>query len=183
MKAVIALLFIFFSVSVFAQNKLNVFLGLNYSSVSSVNSTNPDGILGLNIGVGYKIYIGDLGWFVQPSVCFSQEGYLHQRLDYIDIPAVVGFEFSDDFNINAGFQYGILVGGLNDPENNFHRSNMSFLIGFEFYPAERFEVGLRFANGIKNLVKNPDNLVINDARTFSIQLYLAYNLFGSKKIK
>ncbi len=183
MKLFISTLLIFFSLSALAQNKLSVFAGLNYSSVSSVNSTNPDGILGLNIGAGYKIYLGDLGWFVKPGIYYSQEGYLHQRLDYINFPIVGGFDFSDDFNVNTGFQYGVLVGGLNDPENNFYRTNMSFLIGFEFYPTDLFEVGIRFSNGLKNLIKNPDDLVIKDARTFSIQFYFAFNILGAKKNK
>ena len=183
MRTSIFCLMFLLSLSTMAQNKLSVFAGLNYSSVSSVNSSNPDGTLGLNIGVGYKIYLGDFGWFVKPAVCYSQEGYQYQRLDYLDIPIVVGFDFTDDFNINTGFQYGFLVGGLNDPEDNFKNTNMSYLIGFEFYPTERFEVGLRFASGVKNLIKNPDDFVIKNARTFSLQVYFAYNITGPKKEK
>jgi hypothetical protein len=181
MKIILTVLLLMVATGLLAQNKFSGNIGLNLSSVSSVNSTNPDGILGLSGGFAYKMYMNDLGWFLKPGVGFSQEGYLHQRLNYINIPLVIGFDFTDDFNVNGGFQYGILVGGLNDPSNNFYRSNMSFLIGFEFYPTDRFEVGLRFANGIKNLVKEPDALVINDARTYSIQLYFSFNLNQLKK--
>jgi hypothetical protein len=159
-----------------AQNTLSLAAGLNYSSVSSINSSNPDGKLGFNAGIAYKRYIGDLGWFVKPGFSYSQEGWLLQRIDYINLPVISGFDFTDDFNFNLGFQYGYLVGGLNDPQNRIDRSNLAFLVGFEFYPTEIFDVGLRFANGIKNIVAKPDEMVIKDARTYSIQFYFGFNL-------
>ena len=61
---------------------------------------------------------------------------------------------------------------------------LAFLIGFEFYPANAFDVGLRFANGVKNIIANPDDPDLNgvtDARTYSIQFYFAFNL--GKKAK
>lgn len=164
-----------------AQNSLSLSAGLNYSSVSSINSSNPDGKLGFNAGLAYKWYLGDLGWFVKPGLSYSQEGWLLQRLDYLNLPVISGFEFTDDFNFNLGFQYGYLVGGLNDPENTIDRSNLAFLVGFEFYPADIFDVGLRFANGIKNIIAKPDEMVIKDARTYSIQFYFSFNL--GKKAK
>jgi hypothetical protein len=162
-----------------AQNKLSLAAGVNFSSVSSINSTNPDGILGLNLGVGYKYYMNDLGWFLKPALFYSQEGWLHQRLNYLNLPVIVGFDFTDDFNFNVGFQYGYMLNDINN--DAVDRSNLAFLIGFEFYPTEFFDVGLRFSNGIKNIIAKPDDLVIKDARTFSIQFYFAFNI--GKKAK
>lgn len=160
------------------QDKFSLGAGVNYSSVSSINSANPDGIIGLNVIAAYKFYMNDLGWFLKPSLSYSQEGWLLQRLDFINVPLVVGFDFTDDFNLNLGFQYGYLIGGLNDLENAIDRNNMAFLIGFEFYPAPKFDVGLRFASGIKNIIKESGGAQpIQDARTYSIQLYFSYNLF------
>lgn len=163
-----------------AAQQLSIAAGLNYSSVSSVNSTNPDGKLGFNAGIGYKHYIGDLVWFVKPALFYSQEGWLHQRIDYLNLPVISGFDFTDDFNFNLGFQYGYLIGGLDDPHERIDRSNLAFLIGFEFYPANAFDVGLRFANGVKNIIAKPDEMVIKDARTYSIQFYFGFNL-GKKQ--
>lgn len=159
-----------------AQNKMSIAAGLNYSSVSSINSSNPDGILGFNAGLGYKIYIDDLGWFVKPGLFYSQEGWLHQRLNYINLPLVAGFDFTDDFNFNLGFQYGFMASASNIPTGVVDRSNLAFLVGFEFYPADAFDVGLRFANGIKNIIADPTDIVIKDARTYSIQFYFGFNL-------
>ncbi len=162
------------------QNKLSVAAGLNYASVSSINSSNPDGTLGLSAGIAYKYYLNELGWFVKPGLFYSQEGWMRQRLDYLNLPVLVGFDFTDDFNFNIGLQYGFLVGGLNDPANVIDRNNFAFLVGFEFYPIEAFDVGLRFANGVHNIIKEPDQLVVKDARTYSIQFYFAFNI-GNKK--
>jgi len=168
---------IFISVlSTNAQNKLSIAGGVNYSSVSSINSTNPEGLLGLNIGIAYKYYTNDLGWFLKPALFYSQEGWMHRRLDYINLPVLVGFDFTDEFNFNIGFQYGYLITNLDDIDDAIDRSNLAFLIGFEFYPTDAFDVGLRFANGVKNIIANPDDFVIKDARTFSIQFYFGFNL-------
>lgn len=183
MKKSIVIFLVFLSVSGFAQtrNNFSAFVGVNYTSVSSINSANPDGIFGLNAGLAYKIYLDDLGWFIKPGLAFSQEGYLLQRLDYLNVPLALGFDFTDDFNVHVGFQYGFLIGGLNDPDEIFYRSNMAFLVGLEFYPTSYLEVGIRFANGVKNLIKQPDAIVIDDARTYAIQFYFTVNLNRLKK--
>jgi len=163
-----------------AQNKMSLGAGLNYSSVSSINSSNPDGKLGLNAGFAYKHYLNDLGWFIKPGLFYSQEGWLRQRIDFLNLPVLVGFDFTNDFNFNIGLQYGYLIGGFDDPNQVIDKHNFAFLIGFEFYPVDFFDVGLRFANGIKNIIKKPDLLVIKDARTYSIQFYFAFNLTKKK---
>lgn len=176
-KILFVILLIGSSHALSAQNKASIAIGLNYSSVSSVNSTNPDGILGLNAGVGYKKYLGDLGWFIKPALFYSQEGWLHQRLNYINLPVIVGFDFAEDFNFDLGVQYGYLIGNLYELEDKADRSNYAFLIGFEFYPTPAFDIGLRFANGLTNIISDPTDLVIKDARTYSIQFYFGFNLY------
>ena len=180
-RAIFLILFIYLAIlDGYGQDKLSIAAGLNYSSVSSINSSNPDGKLGLNAGVAYKIYLNDLGWFIKPGLAYSQEGWLLQRLDYLNVPVIAGFDFTEDFNFNIGFQYGYLVGGLNDPAGIVERSNLAFLVGFEFYPADAFDVGLRFANGLNNIIADPTDIVIKDARTYSIQFYFGFNLVKKK---
>ena len=171
-------------IAVNAQNKLSIAAGVNYSSVSSINSANPDGKLGFTGGLAYKIYLNDLGWFIKPGLFYSQEGWKLRSLDYINVPIVAGFDFTDDFNFNLGFQYGYLISGVSDLGDVIDRNNLAFLIGFEFYPADAFDVGLRFANGIKNIIADPDDPALNgvtDARTYSIQFYFAFNLVKKAK--
>lgn len=159
-----------------AQNVLRGHAGLNYSNVSSKNSINPDGKLGLNAGFSYKLRLGDLGWAIIPGLDYSQEGFKNQRLDYINIPLSIGFDFTETFNLSTGFQYSQLVGGSNAAKDIIYQSNFAFLVTFEFFPTEKFVTGLRFANGIKNIIKDPD-YSIQTASTYSIQFYIGVTLF------
>lgn len=160
-----------------AQNRMTAHAGLNYSSVTSKNSINPDGIFGLNAGVAAKIYWDELGWSVMPEVNFSQEGYKNQRLDYINIPVSVGFDFTPTFSLSAGIQYSFLVGGANDARTFISNDNYAFLVTFEFFPTDRFVTGLRFSNGLKNIIDRPDLIIVQAANTYSVQFYVGINLF------
>ena len=162
------------------KDALILLAGMNYSSVSSVNSANPDGRLGVMGGAAYRHYIGKLGWFIKPGFNFSQEGWLHKRLSYLNMPIQVGFDFTDDFNLNLGLQYGFLTTNLSDPQGIIDRNNFAILLGVEFYPSNALEIGLRFANGVNNIIKKPDAIVIKDARTYAITFYFAFVL-GQKE--
>lgn len=164
-----------------AQHVFSGHAGLNYSNVSSKNSINPDGILGINAGFAYKLYLDDLGWAIMPGIDFSQEGFKDQRLNYINIPMSVGFDFTNSFSLSAGFQYSQLIGGSNEALEVIHGSNFAFLITFEFFPTDKFVTGLRFANGIKNIIKEPDVVVVQTASTYSIQFYIGYVLHRKSK--
>ncbi|MCF6359221.1 MAG: PorT family protein [Cyclobacteriaceae bacterium] len=172
---------LFLSQISFAQNRLSGHAGLNYSSVSSKNSINPDGILGMNAGFDYKFHLGDLGWAVTPGIDYSQEGFNGQRLNYLNVPISLGFNFTNSFSLSAGFQFSQLLGGSNEAKQIIFPTNYAFLVTFEFFPSERFVTGLRFANGVKNIIKNPDVIVVQNATTYSIQFYIGVTLFRGSK--
>jgi len=174
-------LLLFLEAKVKAQNLLSGHAGANYSSVSSKNSVNPDGILGFNAGFSYKLYLDDLGWAVMPGIDYSQEGFSGQRLHYINLPISVGFDFTSSFSLSAGFQYSQLVGGSQETKQVISSNNLAFLLTFEFFPTEKFVTGLRFANGVKNIIKSPDMIIIENASTYSIQFYVGVTLFKSSK--
>ena len=168
------------SVSLKAQNRFSVHAGLNYSSVNSTNSINPDGILGFNGGVSYKHYLGDLGWALKPGIAFSQEGYKNQRLDYLNFPLMAGFDFTNNFSFSVGVQYSLLMGGTNQAKEVIYHNNYAFLVTFEFFPTERFVTGLRFSNGLKNIIERPDLIVVQTTNTYSVQFYIGVNLFKAQ---
>lgn len=174
-------LLLFSEAKIRAQNSLSGHAGVNYSSVSSKNSVNPDGILGFNAGFAYKLYIDDLGWAVMPGIDYSQEGFAGQRLHYINLPVSVGFDFTNSFSLSAGFQYSQLVGGSSETKQLIYSNNLAFLITFEFFPTEKFVTGLRFSNGVKNIIKTPDIIIIENASTYSIQFYIGVMLFKLSK--
>lgn len=168
------------SSSLWAQNRISAHGGLNYSSVNSTNSINPDGILGFNAGLSYKHYVGDLGWAIKPGIAYSQEGFKTQRLDYINLPLLVGFDFTNTFSLSIGAQYSLLLGGTNDAKEVISDNNYAFLVTFEFFPTERFVTGLRFSNGLKNIIERPDIVIVKTATTYSVQFYIGVNLFKAK---
>lgn len=175
---IIAFILLVFTISkLMAQNFLSSHAGLNYSSVSSKNSINPDAIFGLNTGFAYKIYLDDLGWSVMPGLDYSQEGFAGQKLHYINLPVSIGFDFTEAFSLATGFQYSQLVGGSQETKQVITSSNLAFLVSFEFFPTEKFVTGLRFANGVKNIIKTQDITVIDNASTYSIQFYIGVTLF------
>ncbi len=177
----VLVLLLFISTKNNAQSIFTGHVGLNYSSVSSKNSINPDGILGLNVGFAYKMYLDDLGWAVTPGIDFSQEGFADRRLNYLNLPVSLGFDFTNNFSLSAGLQYSQLLGGPTDVKQVIYSSNFAFLVTFEFFPSEKFVTGLRFANGIKNIIKEPDVIVIENASTYSIQFYVGMVLFNKSK--
>lgn len=182
-KWILALFFglLLSTVSLKAQNRFSVHGGVNYSSINSTNSINPDGILGFNAGISYKHYLGDLGWSLKPGIAFSQEGYKNQRLDYLNIPLLAGFDFTDNFSFSVGIQYSLLMGGTNQAKEVIYSSNYAFLATFEFFPTDRFVTGLRFSNGLKNIIERPDLIVVQTANTYSVQFYIGVNLFKAQK--
>ena len=182
-KSITVIIIIFFTANQTSvgQYVFSGHAGLNYSNVSSKNSINPDGILGMNAGFSYKIYLDDLGWALMPGIAFSQEGFKDQRIDYINVPLSVGFDFTSSFSLSTGFQVSQLIGSSNEAKEVFHGSNFAFLITFEFFPTNKFVTGLRFANGIKNIVKAPNMINIQTASTYSIQFYIGYVLHRKSK--
>jgi hypothetical protein len=175
------LIILFVTQSSWAQNVFTGHVGANYSNVSSKNSINPDGILGANGGFAYKFYLDDLGWSLMPGFEFSQEGFKDQRLNYLNVPLSVGFDFTSTFSLSTGFQYSQLLSGSNEAKEIVYNSNFAFLVTFEFFPTEKFVTGLKFANGIKNIIKNPDLIIVKTASTYSIQFYIGITLYRGSK--
>lgn len=176
----LAIVFVLIVSSVEAQNRISAHGGINYSSINSTNSINPDGVFGFNAGLSYKHYVGDLGWSIKPGIAFSQEGYKNRRLDYINLPLLVGFDFTNTFSLSIGAQYGLLLGGTGDAKEVISNNNYAFLLTFEFFPTERFVTGLRFSNGLKNIISRPDLIVVQTATTYSVQFYIGINLFKAQ---
>ena len=89
-----------------AQYKVGFKAAFNYSSFRG----NPNIKAGYQLGIAGKKYIGDLGWFFQPEVNYSLEGPENQRVEFINVPLIFGFDFSENFNLHLGYQSGFLIG-------------------------------------------------------------------------
>jgi len=128
------------------KNQYGVKVGMNYSGFRRT----PDLKFGYQIGVVGKRYLGDLGWFVQPEINYSREGNLNQPLEFINVPIILGFDFSDNFNLNLGFQAGILVGTQGIEGYEYKNVNTVINLGLEFYSFKKTTIGFRFDYGLSD---------------------------------
>ncbi|WP_373400048.1 porin family protein [Algoriphagus halophilus] len=97
-----------------AQAQFGLRAGLSSANFSN---TNYDAKLGFHAGGYYKF---DLGIFaVEPGIQYSQRGYegvesssgdeINEKLNYIDVPVLVRFDFLPIVNVFAGPQASILA--------------------------------------------------------------------------
>ncbi|MBN3584458.1 PorT family protein [Algoriphagus aestuarii] len=97
-----------------AQAQFGLRAGLNSSNFSD---TNFDTKMGFHAGAYYKLGVGILS--IEPGVQFSQKGYegtdgttgdeINERLNYIDVPVLVRFNFLPAVNVFAGPQGSVLI--------------------------------------------------------------------------
>jgi hypothetical protein len=128
------------------QTQFGVKGGMNFSGFRRTADTK----FGYQLGLAGKHYLSDLGWFVQPEVFYSREGNLNQPLEFINVPIIVGFDFSDNFNIHTGLQAGFLIGTMGDEDNNYNKVNAVVNFGFEFYTFKKTSIGFRFDYGLSD---------------------------------
>jgi len=152
-----------FSSDGFSQIRFGVKGGMNFSGYRRT----PDTKFGYQVGITSKKYISDLGWFIQPEVFYSREGNINQPLEFINVPIIVGFDFSDNFNVHTGLQAGFLIGTQNDLDNNYKSVNTVMNFGFEFYTFKKTSIGFRFDYGLNDFEKETGTSV-----TYTFAVYL-----------
>jgi hypothetical protein len=148
-----------------AQNKVGFKTAFNYSSFRG----NPNLKAGYQLGIAGKKYIGDLGWFFQPEVNYSLEGPENQRVEFINVPLIFGFDFSDNFNLHLGYQSGFLIGTRDNGSIDYKTYNPVINFGLEFYPSNRSVFGARYDYGISDIDKSDFSAI-----TFNFEVYLIF---------
>lgn len=116
---------VLFSQVSFSQIQIGVRGGLNISNVVGKDVEEADFKLGPHVGPFLRVKAGDR-IIIQPEVLFSMKGTSYsngnakwsQRLNYIDIPLMVGFKPTDGFGILLGVQPSLLVGAKQTFEFN-----------------------------------------------------------------
>ena len=146
----ISALLLILPVSANAQNKYGLKGAFNYSSFRK----NFNLKAGYQIGVVGKKYLGDLGWFFQPEINYSLEGAENKRLEFINVPLILGFDFSENFNLHVGYQSGFLIGTRGGDTQNYQVYNPAINVGLEFYPTSKSVFGARYDYGISDIDKS-----------------------------
>ncbi|WP_163393532.1 porin family protein [Flavobacterium limi] len=177
--------------------------GVNMSNLYSDSDDIDDenALWGFNAGVFAAFPIAD-NVFIQPEILYTTkgaeldynfagvEGTNKFRLNYIEVPLLVRFNLTENFNIHVGGYASYLVNaklsGEGDVEfddeldaDDFERfdAGLSAGVGVDFNP---ISIGLRYNYGLTTIGKERDfagtNYTFPDAKNSNLSLYLAYKL-------
>lgn len=153
MKKILTFLLIAIAAQTFAQNKLNAFVGVNYSYFTKgiFEQTLAEESFGLNIGANYEIPLTSKVAF-RPGINFAQVGdrtdtpwepgeftidNLDTKLSYINVP--MDFKFWNRIYLVTGPQVSVLVSDA----SSVNRAELGFNLGTGFTVNKLFfEVGV-----------------------------------------
>ncbi len=142
---------------------LGIKAGANVSNLR-VKSNNTDYKAGVNLGLLAHIHLSK-DWALQPEVMYSQQGgkstnnnKLTTNLDYINVPLLAQYMFSNGFRLEAGPQIGFLVsakskldGNSTNVKGNYKSTDVSFPIGLGFLSPAGLGVDARWVPGLSNI--------------------------------
>lgn len=184
-KISIAVCALVLSTAALAQNvKFGIKGGVNISNFTW-DVPGKDNRIGFHAGLLAHIHLSP-EWALQPEVQYSTEGSKQStqsgeytwKTDYVNIPLMLQYMFSNGFRIEAGPQLGLLV---NSDNNNdvFKSTNVGLGFGLNYLTYSGFGVGARYILGLTNI--SQPAFVDNKSR--NIQLSLFYMFDNNHKAK
>lgn len=180
--------FCFATVCAFAQMSGGAKAGLNLANFGG-DAEDTDMRVGFHVG-GYLNFSLSDAFSIQPELLFnsvgakqsSSDGDVDYAMNYISIPVMFKYSITENFNIQAGPQLGILAsakakieGADIDIKDSFKTTDfgLNIGIGMDF---GMFNAAARYSIGLSNIADSGDGEVMNNV----IQLSLGYTLFGGK---
>ena len=173
--------------------------GVNMSNLYSDSDDIDDenALWGFNAGLYAAFPIAD-NIFIQPELLYTTkgaeleyntlgfEGTSKFKLNYIELPLLVRFNLTENFNIHVGGYASYLVNakvtGDGDVDfdqeldaDDFERfdAGLSAGVGVNFNP---ISAGLRYNYGLAPIGKDVDGVTFPDAKNSNLSLYLSYKL-------
>jgi len=165
-------------VSANAQAEFGIKGGVNFSSLMGDTNGNLKFRTGFNVGLVAEIETSS-STSIQPELIYSSQGFKFDgrvdgtayddtfKLDYLNIPIVFKFYFSEGWSLETGPQVGFLLsskavdGSIDSDDLNDDLTTASFdwLIGFGYKFDNGFNVNARYIGGFtdiwKGYVKSP----------------------------
>lgn len=108
---------------------------------------------------------------IQPEVVYSQQGAEFtngkQKLDYVNIPFLFQYLFSNGFRLQTGPQIGVLAnsefksnnGVEVDNDNNFKKTDGAWVFGFSYISSSRLGVDARYNLGLSDITKGGSDVM------------------------
>jgi hypothetical protein len=176
--------------------------GVNFTNLNASNTNNNKVLTGINFGVFAKLPITG-SFAIQPEMYFTTKGSEHTyqnvfvdgtakyELNYIEIPVLMVFNLTNNFNFQLGPYASYLVSSnvknvsdINfDFENNissgdFNKFDTGIVAGLG-YEADAIGFGVRYDFGLITVGKEKTyfgtNYVFPDGKNSVINLYLSYS--------
>lgn len=171
--------------------KFGVVAGPNMSTFQS-NFFDGNFRFGFHAGMMAEIEFTDK-WRLRPEIIYSQQGMVYRDQDspqseskityhnnYIDVPVLMEYVFSDRFSGYIGPGLGFLLKATvitkypgNDKTENvtdtYNRIDIGFYLGAEYYIWKKFSLGLRFYSGFMYVETGADR-----KKNFHFQVPLTY---------
>jgi hypothetical protein len=173
--------------------------GVNMSNLYSDSDDIDDenALWGFNAGVFAAFPIAD-NIFIQPEILYTTkgaeldynfagiEGNSKFKLGYVEVPLLVRFNLTENFNIHVGGYASYLVNAKAKGEGDFEfeedldaddferfDAGLSAGVGVDFNP---ISIGLRYNYGLTTIGKERDGVTFPDVKNSNLSLYLAYKL-------
>ena len=130
---------------------------------------------------------------LQPEVLFSAQGSKDDEdlydysiiTNYVNIPVLVRFDINDTFSVHAGPQFGILMSakeddgsGKDDIKDDFKTTDIGLALGAEANLPLNFGVGLRYAFGLTNVLKEEMSFDDTEIKNGTLQIYVKYRIIS-----
>jgi len=160
------------------------------SDLFSLNTTARPGFHG---GV-YVVAMINENFGIQPEALFSMQGANWDfqgedgkfKYNYVNVPVLFRYSFTEIISIHAGPQFGFLLsaelesedGSAQDWKDSSKGMDFSGATGVEFDLPNGLGFGARYMHGFSNVAE--DGAVFDEVKNRAIQLYLKYKIFGAK---
>lgn len=169
-----------------AQVHPGIKAGGNISDLHS-NGSNVKSKVGLHIGVLAHIHLSE-EFALQPELVYSRQGAKSEvsgneislHLDYLNLPVLIQYMFSNGFRIQTGPQFGFMLSAQSEAgnqsqnvKNRYNSIDLSLPVGVGYIADSGLGVDLRYVVGLSNVNENDANRITNSV----IQLGLFYQ-FG-----
>lgn len=127
---------------------------------------------------------------VQPEILYSGQGYKQNggtmAVNYITVPVLVRYNFTELFSIHAGPQIGVLMsakaksdGGEDEDVKEYLKStDIGAAIGVGIDLPMGLNFGARFVKGFSNIIDEGSESM--KYKNYNLQFSVGYKLFGKK---
>lgn len=193
----------FYHVQAQSNFKLGIKGGVNFANLSSGNTEKNKELTGINFGFFAKLPISK-SIAIQPEIYFTSkgseqtyqnslsEGTAKFELNYIEVPVLLVFDLTHNFNFQFGPYASYLVSSKvknvsdinfnfedNIDSGDFNKFDTGVIVGFGF-DTKSIGLGIRYNLGLITVGKEKTylgtNYVFPDGKNGVINLYLSYSI-------